>query len=36
MVITLFGGTDIVPPTVMEEYAAMRNLLHGQTYKEVQ
>ena len=29
LVITLFGGTDIIPPTVMEEYAAMRNLMQS-------
>lgn len=29
MVITLFGGTDIVAPTLVEEYSALRNLLQS-------
>ncbi len=28
-VLTVFGGTEIVPPTLMEEYAALRNLLES-------
>jgi hypothetical protein len=29
LVITIFGGTDILAPTIMEEYAALRNLVQS-------
>lgn len=29
VVITIFGGTDILAPTIMEEYAALKNLVQS-------